>query len=90
MDCLYDFRRAITIHGDDVLSHVNWEISESWLRRYSFVLLHNLSSFAKLSCRFLVDQSTIGICNRWRRERGEKDLHLLDIAPKEPTPVATS
>ena len=29
-----DFRNSVTIHGDDVLAHTNWEISEKWLRKY--------------------------------------------------------
>lgn len=37
VDCLHDYRHAITIHGDDVLAHGNWEISESWLQRYKYV-----------------------------------------------------
>jgi hypothetical protein len=37
VDCLYDYRKAITIHGDDVLAHTNWEIGETWLRKYGFV-----------------------------------------------------
>lgn len=37
VDCLHDYRHAITIHGDDVLSHQNWEIAESWLKRYKYV-----------------------------------------------------
>jgi hypothetical protein len=37
VDCLHDFASAVTIHGDDVLAHANWEIGESWLRRYGFV-----------------------------------------------------
>ncbi len=38
MDCLHDHRYAVTIHGDDVLAHNNWEIAESWLQRYKYVL----------------------------------------------------
>ncbi len=34
VDCLLDYRNAVTIHGDDVLAHSNWEISEKWLRQY--------------------------------------------------------
>lgn len=37
VDCLHDFASAVTIHGDDVLAHANWEIGETWLRRYGFV-----------------------------------------------------
>ncbi|THG98559.1 hypothetical protein EW026_g3643 [Hermanssonia centrifuga] len=36
VDCLHDYRTAITIHGDDVLAHNNWEISETWLLRYKY------------------------------------------------------
>ncbi|PAV20725.1 hypothetical protein PNOK_0335200 [Pyrrhoderma noxium] len=53
VDALHDYVRSLTLHGDDVLAHTNWEIGESWLRRYGF----------------LVDQSVLNICNRWRRER---------------------
>lgn len=38
VDCLLDYRNALTIHGDDVLAHSNWEIGESWLRKYGYVL----------------------------------------------------
>ena len=38
VDCLHDYRTAVTIHGDDVLAHSNWEISESWLRKYKSVV----------------------------------------------------
>ena len=37
VDCLHDYRYAVTIHGDDVLAHHNWEIAESWLQRYKCV-----------------------------------------------------
>ncbi|KAF8631282.1 hypothetical protein AX15_002608 [Amanita polypyramis BW_CC] len=39
VDCLFDYRNAVTIHGDDVLAHSNWEISEKWLRQYGCVEL---------------------------------------------------
>jgi len=63
VDCLHDYRKAVTIHGDDVLAHSNWEISETWLQRY----------------KYLVDQATLNITNRWRRERGESELRLADF-----------
>jgi len=69
-DCLLDYRSSVTIHGDDVLSHSNWEISEKWLRRYGF----------------LIDQSTLNIANRWRRERGEPELRLDELVPPDSTP----
>ncbi|KAH9951775.1 hypothetical protein B0H21DRAFT_684766 [Amylocystis lapponica] len=63
VDCLHDYRLAVTIHGDDVLAHSNWEITESWLQRY----------------KFLVDPATLNITNRWRRERGEPELRFGDF-----------
>lgn len=67
VDCLHDYRNAITIHGDDVLAHSNWEISESWLQRY----------------KFLVDPATLTVVNRWRRERGEPELLVSDYVTTE-------
>ncbi|KAL5508357.1 hypothetical protein ACEPAH_5976 [Sanghuangporus vaninii] len=63
VDALHDYTKSLTLHGDDVLAHSNWEIGENWLRRYGF----------------LVDQPVLNICNRWRRERGEPELLLADI-----------
>ncbi|KAF5393869.1 hypothetical protein D9757_000185 [Collybiopsis confluens] len=37
VDCLLEYRSAVTIHGDDVLAHSNWEINEKWLRKYGQV-----------------------------------------------------
>ncbi|KAE9410272.1 hypothetical protein BT96DRAFT_805563, partial [Gymnopus androsaceus JB14] len=73
VDCLLEYRNAVTIHGDDVLAHSNWEINEKWLRKYGF----------------LVEQATLNIMNRWRRERGEPELRLSDIASAEHTPGST-
>ena len=53
VDCLHDFASSVTIHGDEVLAHANWEIGETWLRRYGFVN----SSFLLVSCRADVNQS---------------------------------
>ncbi|EGO01764.1 hypothetical protein SERLA73DRAFT_177248 [Serpula lacrymans var. lacrymans S7.3] len=64
IDCLFDYKRNVTIHGDDVLAHSNWEIGESWLRKYGY----------------LVDNATLSICNRWRRERGETELRPADLS----------
>ncbi|GAW01901.1 hypothetical protein LENED_003523 [Lentinula edodes] len=72
VDCLLEYRNAVTIHGDDVLAHSNWEINEKWLRKYGF----------------LVEQATLNIMNRWRRERGEPELRLSDIASAEHSPNA--
>ncbi|KAJ7095217.1 hypothetical protein B0H15DRAFT_828536 [Mycena belliarum] len=75
VDCLLDYRNSVTIHGDDVLAHANWEISEKWLRQYGF----------------LVDPATLNVVNRWRRERGEPELRIGDItsASAENTPAST-
>uniref|UniRef100_A0A0W0FCJ1 BZIP domain-containing protein n=1 Tax=Moniliophthora roreri TaxID=221103 RepID=A0A0W0FCJ1_MONRR len=70
VDCLLDYRNNVTIHGDDVLAHNNWEIGEKWLRKYSF----------------LVEPATLNIMNRWRRERGEPELRLSDLTGSEHTP----
>ncbi|KAI0303157.1 hypothetical protein BC826DRAFT_983699 [Russula brevipes] len=69
VDCLHDFASAVTIHGDDVLAHANWEIGETWLRRYGF----------------LVDPNTLSISNKWRRDRGLPELRMVDIAPDQQT-----
>ncbi|CDO74049.1 hypothetical protein BN946_scf185043.g99 [Trametes cinnabarina] len=71
VDCLHDYRYAVTIHGDDVLAHQNWEIAESWLQRY----------------KFLVDPATLSITNRWRRERGEPELHVSEYSTEQPVQV---
>jgi len=64
LDCLHEFRLAVKVHGDEILNHANWEISEKWLRRYSL----------------LVDTQTIEVVNRWRRERGDSELRVADFA----------
>ena len=44
VDCLHEYRLAVNIHGDDVLAHNNWEISESWLQRYKYAF--NIGAYA--------------------------------------------
>lgn len=83
MDCLYDYRNAVIIHGDDVLAHSNWEISEKWLRQYGYVKLNLLHYFVLKFFSFLVDQATLNVSNRWRRERGEPELRPADIASEQ-------
>ncbi|KAG5637055.1 hypothetical protein H0H81_005967 [Sphagnurus paluster] len=72
VECLVDYRRSVTIHGDDVLAHGNWEIGEKFLRQYGF----------------LIDKATLSIANKWRRERGEPELRLTEIGSSENTPPA--
>lgn len=74
VDCLHDYRTAITIHGDDVLAHSNWEISESWFRRYKYVTRATVLTVLLIRVRFLSDAATLNVANRWRRERGEPEL----------------
>ena len=91
MDALHDYVRSLTLHGDDVLAHTNWEIGESWLRRYGYVALRVwlLDDCTYWSIyRFLVDQSVLNICNRWRRERGEQDLLMSEIQHSQDHPSA--
>lgn len=70
VECMLDYRRAVTIHGDDVLAHTNWEIGESFVRQYGY----------------LIDKSTLGVTNRWRRERGEPDL-CMSAGGEQPSPA---
>jgi len=66
-DCMFDYKKAITVHSDDVLAHANWEIDEWWLRKYAF----------------LVEKNTLAICNRWRVERNESEISLTDLGAQE-------
>ncbi|TRM68290.1 hypothetical protein BD626DRAFT_481303 [Schizophyllum amplum] len=74
VDCLLDYRNAVTIHGDDVLAHNNWEIGEKWVRQYSF----------------LVDPATLAIANRWRRERGDQEILMNELAGSEASPSGST
>ncbi|KDR83541.1 hypothetical protein GALMADRAFT_235749 [Galerina marginata CBS 339.88] len=60
VDCLVDHRQSVTIHGDDVLAHSNWEMGENFIRKYSF----------------LIDTPVLRIANKWRRDRGESEIVL--------------
>ncbi|KAF8450826.1 hypothetical protein L210DRAFT_3756331 [Boletus edulis BED1] len=71
-DCLFDYKKAIKLHGDDVLAHSNWELPEWWLRKYSY----------------LIENTTLSICNRWRRERGESELTMSDIGAQGDSPTS--
>jgi hypothetical protein len=64
-ECMIQYINTSIVHGDDVLSHTNWELSEEWVRQYSF----------------LVDEGTLALANRWRRERGEEDIVLDGVSP---------
>ncbi|KAF9649631.1 hypothetical protein BDM02DRAFT_3142281 [Thelephora ganbajun] len=64
VDCLHDYRLSVKVHGDEILNHANWEISEKWLRGYNL----------------LVDTQTIEVVNRWRRERGDPELRVAEFA----------
>jgi len=69
-DCIHSYMKSTKIHGDDVLAHANWEISEDWLRQYGY----------------LVDPTTLTLTNRWRKERGEPEIIYSEISPSEQLP----
>ncbi|KIO34049.1 hypothetical protein M407DRAFT_166757 [Tulasnella calospora MUT 4182] len=52
-----------TIHGDDVLAHENWELHKPWLEKFPF----------------LVDENTLAIANKWRRERGDPEITMAEL-----------
>ncbi|EJT97594.1 hypothetical protein DACRYDRAFT_111635 [Dacryopinax primogenitus] len=70
VDCMHEFLKGITIHGDDVLAYTNWEVSEVWLKKYGF----------------LVDEATVTAINRWRKERGEREIMYEDLPTMEEQP----
>lgn len=49
VDCLHEYINSLTLHGDDVLAHLNWEISEKWLRRFGYAA-HFDARCLKLIC----------------------------------------
>lgn len=38
-NCMHLFMTSATVHGDDVLAHVNWEISEEWFLKYGYDMI---------------------------------------------------
>lgn len=79
---MHDYRHAVTIHGDDVLGHQNWEIAESWLKQYQYVLdvrCNEAVDAHAIVFSVLVGHETLEICNRWRKERGEPPLLPEDL-----------
>ncbi|KZO93227.1 hypothetical protein CALVIDRAFT_546726 [Calocera viscosa TUFC12733] len=70
VDCMHEFLKGTTIHGDDVLAHTNWEVSESWLKTYGF----------------LIDEAFLASTNRWRKERGEREIIFEDLPSMEEQP----
>jgi hypothetical protein len=88
-DCLFDYKKAIKLHGDDVLAHSNWEMAEWWLRKYSLVSsLYSSRLLTFLENRYLVENATLSACNRWRRERGESELTMSDIGAQGDSPAS--
>ncbi|BGP32236.1 hypothetical protein JCM10296v2_004017 [Rhodotorula toruloides] len=61
-----DFCNGVSVNGDDSLAPEAWELSEEFIRKYWYV----------------VDQETLQITNRWRKERGEKELSLSELIPR--------
>ncbi|GAA5965362.1 hypothetical protein JCM3765_004871 [Sporobolomyces pararoseus] len=60
-----DLITAIRIHGNDLLQAENWEVEETFLRKYWFV----------------IDETVLNITNKWRKERGDKELDMKSIVP---------
>ncbi|KAF8528901.1 hypothetical protein BU17DRAFT_73155 [Hysterangium stoloniferum] len=69
-ECIHKYLTSTTIHGDDVLAHANWEIHEDWLKQFGY----------------LVDATTLSLTNRWRKERGEPEIQMGEIAASEQLP----
>ena len=98
VDALHDYAKSVTLHGDDVLAHGNWEIGEKWIRQYGCVIFYHSflsrhwgshdNALASLA-RFLVDAPVLNICNRWRRERGEKEIALHELSNAQDLPATT-
>lgn len=42
-----------------------WEVSETFMRKYWFA----------------IDAEVLGIANKWRRERGDREILMSDIVP---------
>ncbi|BGO99790.1 hypothetical protein NBRC10513v2_004018 [Rhodotorula toruloides] len=61
-----DFCNGVSVNGDDSLAPEAWELSEEFIRKYWYV----------------VDQETLQITNRWRKERGETELSLSELIPR--------
>jgi hypothetical protein len=77
------FFKTTKVHGDDVLAAANWELDEGWMKRYGYAisLKYSLISTLTLFPRFLVNQAILDMTNRWRRERGDRELTLDEIGP---------
>jgi len=87
-DCLIDYRRSIMLHGDDVLAHNNWEISEPFLRQYRWVWRFREAWVVgwEIWPSFLIDPATLNITNRWRKERGEPEFRLSELTGSDSVP----
>lgn len=60
-DLLQDLMQSATVHpGDNLLEPANWELSESFLRKY----------------KHTVTPDILGDSNKWRRSRGEPEIVL--------------
>ncbi|OWT36314.1 hypothetical protein J008_05776 [Cryptococcus neoformans] len=55
VEVFHSLLAEFTLHGDDVLDHRSYEVSEKFIREYSI----------------LVDDSIVAISNKWRALRGE-------------------
>lgn len=79
-----DFCNGVSVNGDDSLAPEAWELSEDFVRKYwcATRFLRRSSHRSRCSRRYIVDQETLQITNRWRKERGEKELSLSELIPR--------
>ncbi|KAK4049464.1 hypothetical protein OIO90_005415 [Microbotryomycetes sp. JL221] len=68
---LDDLLDAMQIHDNDILLPSNWELSETFLRKYWYV----------------IDAEVLGYTNNWRKQRGEPELTMKSIVPDGKGPV---
>ena len=78
VDCMIDWKRCTTIHGDDVLAHSNWEVGEAFFRKYPYVIPAISTTLSLTLDSFLAEANTLAVSNRWRKERGEQELRISD------------
>lgn len=58
VEVFHSLLAEFTLHGDDVLDHRSYEVSEKFIRDYSI----------------LVDDSIVAISNKWRALRGDPPI----------------
>jgi len=49
VDCLHDYRLAVSVHGDEILNHANWEISVCYSQNPVHALLKSCVCLGKMA-----------------------------------------